>query len=259
MTRPKAEGVQAVSRALELLKLLGAGAEGQRVSDLAARAGLAVSTTHRLLTTLEQSGFAHFERASAEWHVGREAFAVGASYFQKRGYLGPALTYLRRLRDETRETANLGHLEDGQLVTLSQVESREIIRAISPPGGRVPATCSAMGKALLATWPDDQIAEFCTRHGFPTMTPRSLCGLPALMDQIAEIRTRRFAIDNEEHERGLRCIAAPVWGPEGEAVCAISVSAMAMRLTQDRIARTATKVVEAAAALTERIHGRAPG
>ncbi|SDG08131.1 transcriptional regulator, IclR family [Celeribacter baekdonensis] len=256
MATEKTGGVQAVSRALGLLKRLGAATEGQRVSDLAAQAGLAVSTTHRLLTTLEHSGFAHFEPTTSKWHVGHEAFAVGASYVQKRSYVAPALTYLRRLRDETRETANLGHLDDGHLVTLSQVESREIMRAISPPGGRVPATCSAMGKALLATWPDAQIAEFCDRHGFPTMTPRSVDDLPALMDQIKHIRAQGYAVDNEEHARGLRCLAAPVWGPDGDAVCAISVSAMMMRLTGELTKVVARRVVTAASELTEKIGGK---
>lgn len=254
----KTGGVQAVSRALELLKLLGSTGEGWRVSDLSNAAGLAVSTTHRLLTTLEQSGFAHFEPRSLEWHVGREAFAVGAGYVQRQGYVAPALIYLRRLRDATKETTNLGHIEDGHLVTLSQVESREIIRAISPPGGRVPATCSAMGKALLATWPDDQIAGFCNRHGFPSMTPRSLRDQAGLMAQITRIRKRRYAVDDEEHTRGLRCIAAPVWGPHGEAVCAISISAMALRMTEDRRNHMAQKVVDAAAGLTARIGGTFP-
>ncbi len=251
----KAGGVQAVTRALTLLRLLGGGSEGQRVTDLAQEAGLAVSTTHRLLTTLEQAGFAHFDPTGATWHVGREAFAVGAGYLQRRSYVAPALTYLRRLRDDTRETANLGHLEDGQLVTLHQVESREIMRAISPPGGRVPATCSAMGKALLATWPDAQIAEFCARHGVLTMTPRSVSTEAELHRQIGTIRARGYAVDDEEHARGLRCVAAAVRGPDGEAVCAISVSAMAVRLGDDRVEEVARRVIAAAEALTHRIGG----
>ncbi|WP_286189915.1 helix-turn-helix domain-containing protein [Roseobacter sp. TSBP12] len=137
------------------------------MSDLAVQAGLAVSTTHRLLTTLEHSGFAHFEPTTSKWHVGHEAFAVGASYVQKRSYVAPALTYLRRLRDETRETANLGHLDDGHLVTLSQVESREIMRAISPPGGRCPRPARRWGKRFWRLGPMPRSPNFATGTGSP--------------------------------------------------------------------------------------------
>lgn len=100
--------VQSVARALTLLRLLGGIEDGARVSTLAREAGLAVSTAHRLLTTLEEHGFAQFDPDGALWHVGREAYAVGAAFGRRRNYVAPALPHLRRLRDATRETANLG-------------------------------------------------------------------------------------------------------------------------------------------------------
>lgn len=140
--------VQSVVRAARLLRLLGQADQGARLSDLARAAGLAVSTTHRLLTTLEQQGFAQFDRDGALWHVGRAAYEAGAGYIRRRNYVAPALPLLRQLRDATRETVNLGLLDGSDLVTILQVESREITRAIAPPGGRVPVFSSAMGKAI---------------------------------------------------------------------------------------------------------------
>ncbi|MCZ4351956.1 IclR family transcriptional regulator [Roseovarius aestuarii] len=248
--------VQSVSRALKLMTILGKSSRGMRVSDLARESGLAVSTTHRLLTTLENDEFVHFDHGQREWHVGREAFAVGANYLQKRSYVAPGMGQLRRLRDATKETANLGCLEDGQLVTLGQAESREIMRAISPPGGRVPATCSAMGKALLATWPDTEIDRFITRHGFTALTARSITDPASFWSEIAEIRHSGFAVDDEEHARDLRCIGAAVLGPSGEAIAAISVSGIAQRVTRERIQTVANKVMTAASQLSLRIGGQ---
>lgn len=245
--------VQSVSRALDLLTRLGASDEGQRLSDLARAANLAVSTAHRLLTTMQQAGFVHFDAVRSEWHVGREAFAVGAAYVQRRDFVAPAMAYLRRLRDESRETANLGILEDGQLVTLAQVESREITRAISPPGGRVAATCSAMGKALLATWNDEQIALFCRQNGFRRLTPKSHRTLTSLMTDIGTIRKRGFAIDDEEHVAGLRCVAAVVASPQVDAICALSVSGLANRLSPARADEVAARVVAAAWEFAQKI------
>ncbi|MDA3856786.1 MAG: helix-turn-helix domain-containing protein [Roseovarius sp.] len=90
MINPKTEGVQSVARALRLLKLLSLNDEGLRVSDIARQAGLAVSTTHRLLTTLERQHFTQFEPDGALWHVGREAFAVGAAFGRRHNFVAPA-------------------------------------------------------------------------------------------------------------------------------------------------------------------------
>lgn len=257
MAEPKS-GVQSVGRALNLLQLLSAADDGLRVSDISRSAGLAVSTAHRLLTTLEQHGFAQFEPEAQLWHVGREAFAVGAAYGRRRNFVAAALPFLRRLRDATRETANLGILDHDQLVTVSQVESREIMRAISPPGGRVPVFCSGMGKAILATWPDDDIAALAQRVGLHPMTRKSLRDVDAALADIRACRERGYAIDDEEHVTGLRCLAAVVWSPQGEPACAISISGLAARLSDQRLAAQAAHVKTIAGELTAALGGRAP-
>jgi IclR family acetate operon transcriptional repressor len=192
----------------------------------------------------------------SEWHVGREAFAVGANYLQKRSYVASSMAQLRRLRDATKETANVGCLEDGELVTLAQAESREIMRAISPPGGRVPATCSAMGKAILASWSDSEIDKFIGRHGFSYLTAKSVTDPETFWREIAQVRTEGYAIDDEEHARNLRCIGAAVWGPSGEVIAAISVSGIAQRVTEDRMQAVANQVREAADNLSHQIGGK---
>lgn len=254
----KPASVQSVSRALNLLTILGKSDDGQRVSDIARQADLAVSTAHRLLTTLEQHGFAQFDPDNALWHVGRQAYAVGAAYGRRRNFVAAALPFLRHLRDTTRETANLGILEDDMLVTVSQVESREIMRAISPPGGRVPAFCSGMGKAILSTWPDSDIAAYAARTGFRPLTTKSHRDLASAMDDIARIRARGYALDDEEHVTGLRCLAAPVYSTQGEAICAVSISGLAARLSDSRLPEAGATVARAAAELTAKLGGVAP-
>ncbi|MEB8387867.1 IclR family transcriptional regulator [Rhodobacteraceae bacterium KMM 6894] len=250
-------GVQSVRRAMTLMKLLARSDEGHRVSDLATDAGLAISTTHRLLTTLEIEGFAQFDPERAHWRVGRDAYSVGSAYIQKYNFIAPALPFLRKLRDDTRETVNLGVLDKDELVTISQVESREIVRAISPAGGRVPASCSGMGKAILATWSDAQIDEFTARAGFHPMTSRSHRHLESLMEDIRKIRVDGYSVDNEEHAAGLRCVASVVWSRTGDAICAISVSALSARMSQERVAFVGNKVRSVAKALTTSLAGNA--
>ena len=252
-------GVQSVARALSLMRLLAQEDGGSRLSDVARAAGLPVSTAHRLLTTLEQQGFAQFEPASSLWHVGRDAFTVGLAYGRRLSFVAPALPLLRRLRDATRETANLGILDDDHLVTVSQVESREIRRALSPPGRRVPVFSSAMGKAILATWRDQEVLALADRAGLPPLTTKSLRSREAALAEIARTRARGWALDDEEFNLGMRCLAAVVWSPQGEAACAISISGAAVRLTEDRLEPLGRLVAQAAEELTVVLGGVAPG
>lgn len=252
------DGVQSVVRALSLLRLMAQGEGGARLSDLARAAGLPVSTAHRLLTTLEQQGFAQFHPSDSAWHVGRDAFSTGMAYGRRLSFVAPALPLLRRLRDATRETANLGILDDDHLVTVSQVESREIRRALSPPGRRVPVFSSAMGKAILATWRDEDVLALAERTGLPPLTSKSLRSPQAAMEDIARTRARGWALDDEEFNLGMRCLAAVVWSPQGEAACAISISGAATRLPADRLDQMGERVAQAAAQLTELLGGTPP-
>lgn len=250
--------VQAVDRALVVLELLSASPRGIRLTALARQAGLAPSTAHRLLTTMERRGFTQFDPVASHWHIGRKAFAVGIAYTRWQNFIATAMPFLRRLRDMTRETANLGVLEDGEVITVAQVESREIIRAIAPPGGRAPVLNSGMGKAIIATWPDAAIAELVARHGLRAMTPRSLGSLDAVMAAVAGIREQGYAVDDEEFTPGMRCVAAVVWSPLRDPVGAISISALAARLPPDDMPRIGRVVWRMADELTAVMGGVGP-
>lgn len=255
----KTGSVQAVDRALVLLELLAAFPDGARLSLLARQANLAPSTVHRLLTTLEQRGFAQFDVTNSRWFVGRRAFTVGIAFTRWQNFIAAAMPFLRRLRDYSRETANLGILEEGEVITVAQVESREIIRAIAPPGGRAPVLNSGMGKAILATWPDEAIAEFIERHGLHPGTRHSLRRAEDVMLEIATIRDRGFAVDNEEFTYGMRCIAAVVWDPFAEPIGAISISALTGRLPEDGMDAMGEIVSQLARELTLVMGGQPPG
>src|ERR1700730_3712235 len=132
---PRDGGVQSVDRALLIIETLAEDDEGYRLTDLAVRTGLSPSTVHRLLTTLEKRRFVQFDRDESVWHIGAQSFAVGSTFVRRRNFVTQALPYLRKLRDQTRETANLAVVDDGAMVVLTRVESREIMRHCYPDGG----------------------------------------------------------------------------------------------------------------------------
>lgn len=243
---------------MAILMVLGEDEDGARLTDIALRTGLSPSTVHRLLTTLERSKFVQFDMSDGMWHVGRAAFSIGSAFVRHRNFVAPALPYLRRLRDQTRETANLGVIDDGEVVVLTQVESRQIMRAITRIGGRAPMVSSGMGKAILATYSDEDIRALVSSHGMHRHTPRSIVRRGALQEQVETIRHQGYAVDDEEFVTGLRCIAAVVYNEDAEALCAISVSGLAHRLPQERLPVLGQLLRDTARELTLALGGRMP-
>ena len=254
----KAGAVQSVDRAMLLLEALGEDEEGYRLTDLSVRTGLSPSTAHRLLTTLEKRRFVAFDPSDAMWHIGRQTFAIGAAFIRRRNFVAPALPYLRRLRDLTRETANLGVADEGEVIVLTQVESREIMRAITRVGGRAPMVTSGIGKAILATYPDADVDAIIRRHGMKRLTPRSLLRAGQLRDALEAVRRDGYALDDEEFLTGLRCVAAVVYNDQAEALAGISVSGLASRVPDSRVPELGALVRDTAREMTLALGGRPP-
>jgi IclR family acetate operon transcriptional repressor len=250
--------VQSVDRAMALLDALGEDEEGYRLRDLSVRAGLSPSTVHRLLTTLERRRFVEFDQTDGAWHVGRQAFAIGSAFVRRRNFVAPALPFLRRLRDLTHETANLGVADDGEVVVLTQVESREIMRAITRVGGRAPMVASGLGKAILATYSEQDVAAIIKRHGMRRLTPKSVVRAGDLGKVLDQARRDGYALDDEEYLTGLRCVAAVVYNDQAEAMAAISVSGLASRVPRERLPQLGRLVHEVADELTLALGGRLP-
>jgi len=251
-------GVQSVDRALSILETLAEDDEGYRLSDLAVRTGLSASTVHRLLATLESRRFVQFDRAESKWHVGVRSFTVGASFARRRNFSAQAIPYLRKLRDLTRETANLAMVDDEFIIVLTRMESREIMRSLTQVGGRVAMVTSGVGKAVLATYSDEDVGAVIRHHGMPRLTEKSIVRPSDLFKELEKIRKQGYALDDEEACMGLRCIAAVVYNDCAEPLAAISVSGMTSRLTDDRLPEIGQIVREVAGELTAALGGVMP-
>jgi IclR family acetate operon transcriptional repressor len=255
---PRDGGVQSVDRALSILETLAEDDEGYRLSDLAVRTGLSTSTVHRLLATLEKRRFVQFDRYESKWHVGARSFSVGATFARRRNFTAQAMPYLRKLRDLTRETANLAVVDDQSIIVLTRIESREIMRSLTKVGGRVAMVASGVGKAVLATYSDEDVNAVICRQGMPRLTEKSIVRPGELFRELQAIRRQGYAVDDEEARMGLRCVAAVVYSDCSEPLAAISVSGMTSRMTDDRLPIIGRTVREVAAELTVALGGVMP-
>jgi IclR family acetate operon transcriptional repressor len=255
---PRDGAVQSVDRALLIIETLAEDDEGYRLTDLAVRTGLSPSTVHRLLTTLEKRRFVQFDRDQSMWHIGAQSFAVGATFARRRNFVCQAMPYLRKLRDQTKETANLAVVDDETIIVLTRMESREIMRSLTKVGGRVAMVASGVGKAVLATYSDEDVNAIIRRQGMPRFTEKSIVRASELFRELATIRQRGYAVDDEEARIGLRCVAAVVYNNCSEPLAAISVSGMTSRVTEDRLPALGRTVCEVAAELTVALGGVMP-
>jgi IclR family transcriptional regulator, acetate operon repressor len=255
---PRDGGVQSVDRALSIIETLAEDDEGYRLSDLAVRTGLSTSTAHRLLATLEKRRFVHFDQDESKWHVGAQSFSVGATFARRRNFMAQATPYLRKLRDQTRETANLAVVDDESIIVLTRIESREIMRSLTKVGGRVAMVASGVGKAVLATYPDEDVNGIIRRQGMPRLTEKSIVRPGELFKELEVIRRQGYAVDDEEARIGLRCVAAVVYNDCSEPLAAISVSGMTGRITDDRLSVLGCIVRAVAAELTVVLGGVVP-
>jgi IclR family acetate operon transcriptional repressor len=255
---PRDCGVQSVDRALLIIETLAEDDQGYRLTDLAVRTGLSPSTVHRLLTTLEKRRFVQFDRDQSVWHIGAKSFAVGATFAHRRNFAAQAMPYLRKLRDQTRETANLAVVDDETIIVLTRMESREIMRSLTKVGGRVAMVASGVGKAVLATYSDDDVNAIICRQGMPRLTEKSMVRPGELFRELQATRRRGYAVDDEEARIGLRCVAAVVYSDCSEPLAGISVSGMTSRLTDDRLPALGRIVREVASELTVALGGVMP-
>jgi IclR family transcriptional regulator, acetate operon repressor len=250
--------VQSLDRALRLLEVLSDADVGFRLVDLARRAELPVSTTHRLLLTLESRRFVQFDRARSLWSVGASCLSVGANFQRRRALASQALPYMDALSREAGQTINLGVVDDGSVVFVTQVEHNPSQRATARPGGRSPLHCSGIGKSLLAAMPDGRVRQLLARHGMPKVTANSITDSDAFCEALRAVRSRGFALDDQENTSGLRCVASTIYGEYGQPLAAISIAAPTAQMGDVRIAELGRLVSQAATAITEATGGHRP-
>lgn len=258
-TERTAGTVQSLVRAISILNALSRDEHGLTLSDLAQTVGLAPSTTHRMLTTLQQERLVRFDAERSVWTVGVQAFVIGNAFLRSRNLIAIARPFMRRLMETCGETVNLAVEERGEAIYLAQVECGNMMRAITRPGGRASLHNSGVGKAMLAAMPDAYVRAVLQSRGLPKESDKTITSVQRLRGNLAAARKRGFAVDDEEAAVGLRCVASVIFDETAAPLAAISLSGPKARITDERIAPLGAKVVEVARQITAEMGGRVPG
>jgi IclR family KDG regulon transcriptional repressor len=222
--------VDAAAKALDLLSAFSFREPRLSLADLAARTRMPRPTAFRLLSTLEQAGFV--AKISGEYQLGIKCFVLGNVVASSLDLREKAQAHLERLRDAAGETVHLAVLDEWQVLYLERLQSPHPIGFMrSRVGGVVPAYCTSLGKTLLAFKPDAAEVEAWLRtQPLKAMTPQTITSVRRLLKELRGIRERGYALDEQEHEVGVRCIAAPIYNHAGDVVAAISIAGPADRM-----------------------------
>lgn len=194
--------------------------------EIAALAGCNKSSAYRILRNLEDAAYLEKDPKTQKYRVGFGIYCLGAvaeSYGQIRSVARPILEDLSARCDET---VHLAVLQDGQALYIDKIESKKrVLRIISRVGAKLPGHCSGVGKMLLSSLDRGELDKIIDEWGLPALTENTITDREGLVEELEKIRKDGMAVDREEIEKGLKCIAAPVRNPKGETVAAVSISA----------------------------------
>lgn len=246
------EGSRTLEKGLWLLEVL-AGAGELSLSELARRAEVDTSTAYRLLESLRKKGFAERDEGRGFWRVGLKAYQIGMAYLEQGGLGAVAIPEMERLVVKLHETVNLAVLDAKDAVYIQQVEGTHLVRMNIRSGARAPLYCSGVGKILLAWKTPEEADKFLGSGPYKSYTPLTLTDLDSLRGELSRVRRQGYAMDNEEREPGVRCVAAPVRDWRGEVVAALSLSAPASRLSLESVPEVASQVLASANAISVRL------
>ena len=244
------ETVQSVERALDILQCFAEDKSEWRLVELSNKIGLSPSTTHRILNTLLSRGYIEQDEKLERYRIGSQLFMMSGSILNNSNLRNVARPLLEKLSLQTEETVHLCVLNGYEVFYLDKLFGPQSVSIISRVGQTLPAYVSGVGKVLLANLSEDRLDDYIRHLIIKRFTPNTITDADSLVQHLAKVREQGYAIDNQELEIGLVCVAAPVFKLDGQVIASISVSGPAYRM-EDKISRYVPIVKETASAISK--------
>jgi DNA-binding IclR family transcriptional regulator len=226
--------VQAIDRAVGILKYLLEEKTELRLSDIADELDLNMSTVHGIISTLKYHGFIDQDEESKKYRLGIQFLEFGTAVENSLSIREIVQPYVNEVCNLVEETVHLGTLRNLDVIYLAKTESRQSVRMVTQIGSRISAYRTGIGKAMLAYLGDDVITELIPDN-LKQYTPNTITNKLDFIKECEKIRKLGYALDNEESELGLTCVAAPIFNHLGVAQYGISVSGPTIRMTDEKI------------------------
>jgi len=214
-----------LEKGLKLLEELAESAEGMTVVELAERIGVHKTSAYRYINSLLDMGYIQSD-GDGSYHLGTKILQLGSQLLRRMPLRETAHPFLVKLSADTQKTVHLCVLDGHNVVYIDKVESQKSLPILSRIGSRAPAYCTGVGKALLSSLPTDQVVSLLREFSLIQRTPETITDPIQLLEEIKVTAERGYAIDNGEHEEGIKCFAAPIRGYGGDMVGAVSLTGL---------------------------------
>ena len=232
----KNEKIKSIDKTLDLLEFLSVNEQETGITEISKKLHMGLSTVHRILTTLKSRGYVIQNQQTTKYRLGIKLFELGCAVQSTKRLVEITKPYLKQLSQSTNETANLAILEGKEVIYLDTIGSPEILRTEIMAGTRTPAHCTALGKVLLAFISDGEFESlYKSDEPLSSLTSKSISSLEELKKRLKKAKEQGYAVDREEYKIGVNCIGVPIFGRNGEAITAISITGPASRFTIDKM------------------------
>lgn len=225
--------INSVEKTIKIFELLAEKGE-LSAAEAAAHLGMNRSTCHRFLVTLRELGYV-VQNTLSHYRLSFRIFELGNKVANRLQVRRTAYPYLQELSNLFNETINLGYWDNNEIIHLDKINSSEILRMDPGIGSRVPAHCTALGKAILAYLPDEDLTNFLKSVPLRDVTPNTITKKDKLVQELERIRKQGFATDSEELCIGLRCVASPVFNYKNYPSYSVSVAGPSSRMTKEKL------------------------
>lgn len=253
--RDEEGGTGTLGKAMAVLETVALAERPMRFTDVLAVSGQPRGTLHRQLSHLVQEGLLEL-RPDHAYVPGLRLLKLASASWARNEFRAVAAPFLEALHRQTGETVHLGVLRGREIIYLDKVESRQAVRMNSQIGNASPAYCTGVGKAALAALDAEALDALLSGLEFRRFTPQTITSRAALLDELARIRLSGIAFDREEHEPGIRCVAAPVFDAGRALVAGVSVTGPAYRVGEVQLDDWAPRVRHAAGAIMAELSAR---
>jgi len=246
------ESVRAVERALDVLLCFTNRTPELTLSQISEHIVINKSTVHRLLSTLEKKRFVERNPATGVYRLGVRLIQMAYLTLEHNDLRRLAAPYLRRVCELQRENANLSILDDTDVVYVDVIESPQRVKLAATSGQRLPAFCTASGKAIMAFLPEEKVNSILA-IGMPKFTTRTIASPQAFFEDIQFAKKNGFAISEQEYEEGINAVAAPIFDRDHHPIASVSVAGPAYRLTQERMIEFGPQIVATANTIAQEV------
>lgn len=231
----KGKVINSIDRAFQILELFSLQKPEWGISEISRELNLYKSCVHNTLFTLLQRGFVTKNPVNDKYRLSIKFFELGSIVLENIDLRKIAHPYMEQLSREFNETVHLGILSEGEVVSIEQEKSNQTLQPQIYIGKRAPLHCTGVGKAILAFLKTEEIDQIIQEKGLKKYTDNTITDILQLKEELKKIRQFGYAVDNMEHESGIRCIAAPIKDYQGNVIASMSLSGPAFRIEEDQI------------------------